>query len=38
VNPMVSWIWIGGAIMALGTLIALWPTGFRSASSAEEKP
>jgi hypothetical protein len=24
--------------MALGTLIALWPTGFRSASSAEEKP
>jgi len=25
VNPMVSWIWIGGAIMALGTLIAVLP-------------
>ncbi len=38
VNPMVSWIWIGGAIMVLGTLIALWPTRFRSGASAEEKP
>ncbi|MEE9138127.1 MAG: heme lyase CcmF/NrfE family subunit [candidate division NC10 bacterium] len=38
VNPMVSWIWIGGAIMALGTLIAMWPTRFRSAASPEEKP
>jgi cytochrome c-type biogenesis protein CcmF len=28
VNPMVSWIWIGGAIMAFGTLIALLPTGL----------
>lgn len=34
VNRMVSWIWIGGAIMALGTLIGLWPT--RSATSAGE--
>jgi len=25
VNPMVSWIWIGGAIMVLGTLLALLP-------------
>jgi cytochrome c-type biogenesis protein CcmF len=25
VNPLVPWIWIGGVIMALGTLIALWP-------------
>jgi cytochrome c-type biogenesis protein CcmF len=24
VNPLVPWIWIGGAIMAFGTLIALW--------------
>jgi cytochrome c-type biogenesis protein CcmF len=28
VNPLVSWIWIGGAIMALGTLLALLPAGF----------
>ena len=25
VNPMVSWIWIGGAIMVLGTLLAVLP-------------
>jgi len=28
VNPMVSWIWIGGAIMALGTLLGLLPAGL----------
>lgn len=25
VNPLVPWIWLGGLIMAVGTLIALWP-------------
>ncbi|HEX6041300.1 heme lyase CcmF/NrfE family subunit [Longimicrobium sp.] len=25
VQPLVPWIWIGGFIMALGTLVALWP-------------
>ena len=25
VNPMVSWLWKGGLIIALGTLIAMWP-------------
>ena len=25
VNPLVPWIWLGGIIMALGTLIAIWP-------------
>ncbi len=25
VNPLVPWIWLGGFIMAVGTLIALWP-------------
>ncbi|HEU0014692.1 MAG TPA: heme lyase CcmF/NrfE family subunit [Longimicrobium sp.] len=25
VNPLVPWIWFGGMIMALGTLIAMWP-------------
>jgi len=25
VNPLVPWIWLGGLIMAIGTLIALWP-------------
>jgi cytochrome c-type biogenesis protein CcmF len=25
VNPMVSWIWAGGLVIVLGTLIAIWP-------------
>jgi cytochrome c-type biogenesis protein CcmF len=25
VNPLVQWIWIGGFIFALGTLIVMWP-------------
>jgi cytochrome c-type biogenesis protein CcmF len=27
VNPLVPWIWFGGFILAMGTLIAMWPTG-----------
>ena len=26
VSPLVSWIWIGGAVVVLGALIALWPS------------
>jgi cytochrome c-type biogenesis protein CcmF len=26
VNPLVMWIWLGGLILALGTLVAAWPT------------
>jgi cytochrome c-type biogenesis protein CcmF len=29
VNPLVMWIWIGGGVMVVGTLIALWPDGRR---------
>jgi cytochrome c-type biogenesis protein CcmF len=25
VNPLVPWIWTGGMVMALGTLVAMWP-------------
>ena len=25
VNPLVIWIWVGGAICLIGVLIALWP-------------
>ena len=25
VNPLVSWIWIGGGIVALGSVFAIWP-------------
>jgi cytochrome c-type biogenesis protein CcmF len=24
-NPMMAWIWLGGLVMTLGTLTALWP-------------
>ncbi len=37
VNPLVGWIWYGGVIMAIGSLIALWPGGEirkRAASRA----
>ena len=27
VDALVPWIWAGGFIMAVGTLIALWPAG-----------
>jgi len=25
INPLVKWVWIGGYILAFGTIIALWP-------------
>jgi cytochrome c-type biogenesis protein CcmF len=47
VNPLVPWIWIGGLIMAIGTLIAMWPAappvrervpGTQRESPAEREP
>ena len=29
VNPLVSWIWVGGGVLTLGGLIAFWPFGGR---------
>ncbi|MFQ5631183.1 MAG: cytochrome c-type biogenesis CcmF C-terminal domain-containing protein, partial [bacterium] len=29
VNPLVAWIWVGGVVMIIGTLIALGPEHFR---------
>lgn len=25
INPLVAWIWLGGVVIVLGTLIAIWP-------------
>jgi cytochrome c-type biogenesis protein CcmF len=25
VEPLVSWLWIGGGLMAIGTILAVWP-------------
>jgi len=33
VNPLVNWIWIGGGVLLVGTLIAAWPN--RQATAGE---
>ncbi|MDP2730621.1 MAG: heme lyase CcmF/NrfE family subunit [Dehalococcoidales bacterium] len=33
VNPLVSWLWIGGIVLTLGGLIAFWPERRRPALS-----
>jgi len=25
INPLIGWLWIGGTIMVLGALLAIWP-------------
>jgi cytochrome c-type biogenesis protein CcmF len=32
-NPLVVWVWIGGAIMALGGIIVMWPQAERRRQS-----
>jgi cytochrome c-type biogenesis protein CcmF len=32
-NPLVLWVWVGGAIMALGGLIVMWPQAERRRES-----
>jgi cytochrome c-type biogenesis protein CcmF len=34
INPLVMWIWVGGAIVALGALFAIWPDQRRAAVEA----
>ena len=31
INPLITWIWIGGGVLLLGTAIAAWPSGRRRA-------
>ena len=31
VRPLMAWIWLGGAVMTLGTIVALWPFRPRKA-------
>jgi len=37
VNPLVSWIWIGGGIFLLGGLIAFWPDRQKLPASSQPK-
>ena len=32
-NPLVMWVWIGGGIMALGGLVAMWPRAREGANA-----
>jgi cytochrome c-type biogenesis protein CcmF len=34
VEPLVSWLWIGGGLMAVGTLLAVWPGERRRRPTA----
>ena len=36
VQPLVAWLWTGGAVMALGTLLSAWPRGRRRRSDERE--
>lgn len=29
INPLINWVWIGGVVLILGTLVAAWPAGKR---------
>jgi cytochrome c-type biogenesis protein CcmF len=33
INPLVVWLWIGGGVLMLGTLVAAWPAGERKKPS-----
>jgi cytochrome c-type biogenesis protein CcmF len=37
VNPLVPWMWIGGLVLVLGTLIALWPPSRQRIASSETR-
>ncbi len=36
VRPLVVWIWLGGGVIALGTIIAIWPTRKTSTVTVQE--
>ena len=33
INPLVVWLWIGGGVLILGTLVATWPSRKRGRSA-----
>ncbi len=33
INPLTAWMWVGGLLLALGTLIAAWPHSTRRAAA-----
>ena len=35
-RPLVVWIWLGGAVIALGTLVAIWPVKRKNGKLTDE--
>ncbi|MFC2095007.1 heme lyase CcmF/NrfE family subunit [Candidatus Bipolaricaulota bacterium] len=35
-NPLISWLWIGGALLLVGALLAAWPTRRRTVKGAAD--
>ena len=38
INPMVSWIWLGGLVLLLGTFVSLWPAPRRARVGVLAQP
>ena len=38
VKPLILWLWIGGGLMALGTLLAAWPGRRRRPTQPASEP
>jgi cytochrome c-type biogenesis protein CcmF len=38
VNPLVGWIWLGGAVVALGAIFAIWPDRRRLPAAVPAAP
>ncbi len=37
VNPLISWIWISGSTLLLGSVIVLWPSGRQKAGYSRDE-
>jgi cytochrome c-type biogenesis protein CcmF len=33
-NPLVRWVWLGGALMALGGLVVMWPAADKQRAQS----
>jgi cytochrome c-type biogenesis protein CcmF len=38
VNPLTIWLWLGGVVLALGTLVAIWPHPVRKQATVLQMP
>jgi len=37
INPMINWLWFGGIVFALGTLVAAWPSAQTARRTARTR-